>query len=90
MNEILGMFHGLANGFGIAFSFTNLLFALIGAVLGTIVGILPGLGPAATISLLLPLSFKIGSPVTSIIMMAGIFWSHVWRIDHLNSGQHPW
>ena len=74
MNEILGMFQGLANGFGIAFSLTNLLFALIGAVLGTIVGILPGLGPAATISLLLPLSFKIASPITSIIMMAGIFY----------------
>ncbi len=74
MNEILGMFQGLANGFGIAFTLTNLIFALIGAVLGTIVGILPGLGPAATISLLLPLSFKIGSPVTSIIMMAGIFY----------------
>jgi len=74
MNEILGMFQGLASGFGIAFSLNNLIFALIGAVLGTIVGILPGLGPAATISLLLPLSFKIGSPVTSIIMMAGIFY----------------
>ena len=74
MNEILGMFQGLAEGFGIAFTLTNLTFALIGALLGTIVGILPGLGPAATISLLLPLSFKIGSPVTSIIMMAGIFY----------------
>jgi putative tricarboxylic transport membrane protein len=74
MNEFLGLFQGLANGFGIAFSLTNLTFALIGALLGTIVGILPGLGPAATISLLLPLSFKIGSPVTSIIMMAGIFY----------------
>ncbi len=74
MDEIWGMFQGLASGFGIAFSLTNLTFALIGAVLGTIVGILPGLGPAATISLLLPVSFKIGSPVTSIIMMAGIFY----------------
>jgi putative tricarboxylic transport membrane protein len=74
MDEIWGMFQGLAGGFGIAFNLTNLTFALIGAVLGTIVGILPGLGPAATISLLLPVSFKIGSPVTSIIMMAGIFY----------------
>jgi putative tricarboxylic transport membrane protein len=74
MGEILNTFQGLADGFGIAFSLTNLTFALIGAVLGTVVGILPGLGPSATISLLLPLSFKIGSPVTSIIMMAGIFY----------------
>jgi len=74
MSDLLGMFQGLMNGFGIAFTLNNLMFALLGAFLGTIVGILPGLGPAATISLLLPLSFKIGSPVTSIIMMAGIFY----------------
>jgi putative tricarboxylic transport membrane protein len=74
MSEILGMFQGLGNGFSIAFTLTNLTFAFIGAVLGTVVGILPGLGPSATISLLLPVSFKIGSPVTSIIMMAGIFY----------------
>jgi putative tricarboxylic transport membrane protein len=74
MGEFFGMFQGLAGGFDIAFTLTNLTFALIGAVLGTMVGILPGLGPSATISLLLPLSFKIGSPVTSIIMMAGIFY----------------
>jgi putative tricarboxylic transport membrane protein len=74
MGEIFEIFQGLLSGFDIALSLTNITFALIGAVLGTIVGILPGLGPAATISLLLPLSFKIGSPVTSIIMMAGIFY----------------
>jgi putative tricarboxylic transport membrane protein len=74
MGEFFGMFQGLAGGFDIAFTLTNLTFALIGAVLGTMVGILPGLGPSATISLLLPVSFKIGSPVTSIIMMAGIFY----------------
>ena len=33
MDEILGMFHGLYTGFGIAFSPINLLFALIGALL---------------------------------------------------------
>jgi putative tricarboxylic transport membrane protein len=74
MSEILEMFQGLGTGFSIAFTLTNLTFAFIGAVLGTVVGILPGLGPSATISLLLPVSFKIGSPVTSIIMMAGIFY----------------
>jgi putative tricarboxylic transport membrane protein len=74
MGELFGIFRGLAEGFGIAFSLNNLLFALIGTLLGTLVGILPGLGPSATISLLLPLSFQIGSPVSSIIMMAGIFY----------------
>ena len=74
MSDFFAMFQGLMGGFGIALTLNNLMFALLGAFLGTIVGILPGLGPAATISLLLPLSFKIGSPVTSIIMMAGIFY----------------
>ncbi len=74
MGELFTTLQGLTNGFQLAFTLNNLTFAFIGAALGTIVGILPGLGPAATISLLLPVSFKIGSPLTSIIMMAGIFY----------------
>lgn len=64
----------LASGFALAVTPTNLLFGFVGAVLGTAVGVLPGLGPAATISLLLPLSYALGSPLTSIIMMAGIYY----------------
>jgi putative tricarboxylic transport membrane protein len=64
----------LANGFTLAVTPMNLLFGFLGAVLGTAVGVLPGLGPAATISLLLPLSYALGSPLTSIIMMAGIYY----------------
>src|SRR5215208_5787822 len=67
-------FAGLWQGFGIAFTAVNLLWALIGCVLGTAVGVLPGLGPAATIALLLPISLKMGSPVTAIILMSGIFY----------------
>ena len=67
-------FGGLMQGFAIALSPVNLAFAFIGALLGTAVGVLPGLGPAATIALLLPVSHKIGSPVTAIIMMAGVFY----------------
>ncbi|HEY6555279.1 MAG TPA: tripartite tricarboxylate transporter permease, partial [Vicinamibacteria bacterium] len=37
-------------------------------------GVLPGLGPAATIALLLPISMKMGSPITAIILMSGIFY----------------
>lgn len=51
-----------------------MLFGFIGALLGTAVGVLPGLGPAATISLLLPLSYALGNPITSIIMLAGIYY----------------
>jgi len=65
---------GLLQGFAIALSPINLLFAFIGAFVGTAVGVLPGLGPAATIALLLPVSYKIGSPVTAIILMAGVFY----------------
>ena len=62
------------HGFSLAITPLNLLFGLIGAVLGTAVGVLPGLGPAATISLLLPLSYALGNPITSIIMLAGIYY----------------
>ncbi|HTU02691.1 MAG TPA: tripartite tricarboxylate transporter permease, partial [Candidatus Sulfotelmatobacter sp.] len=65
---------GLLQGFQIAFSPVNLLWCFIGSVLGTAVGVLPGLGPAATIALLLPISMKMGSPVTAIILMSGIFY----------------
>ena len=67
-------FAGLLQGFQIALSPVNLLWCLIGSVLGTAVGVLPGLGPAATIALLLPVSMKMGSPVTAIILMSGIFY----------------
>ncbi|MHC1760712.1 MAG: tripartite tricarboxylate transporter permease [Negativicutes bacterium] len=64
---------GLFNGFALAITPVNLLFGFIGAVLGTAIGVLPGLGPAATISLLMPITYALGSPLTSIIMMAGIY-----------------
>jgi putative tricarboxylic transport membrane protein len=70
----LDAFHGLLNGFALALTPVNLLFCLIGSILGTAVGVLPGLGPAATISLLLPLSYALGNAVTSIIMLAGIYY----------------
>jgi putative tricarboxylic transport membrane protein len=67
-------FGGVLLGFQVAFNPVNLLWCFIGSVLGTAVGVLPGLGPAATIALLLPVSMKMGSPVTAIILMAGIFY----------------
>src|SRR5512138_234569 len=70
----MDIFSGLIEGFAIALTGVNVLFCLIGAVIGTAIGVLPGLGPAATIALLLPMTYVIGSPVTAIIMMAGIFY----------------
>ncbi len=72
------VFYGLINGFSIALTPINLLFCFLGAVLGTAVGVLPGLGPAATIALLLPIAYTIDSPVTAIILMAGIFYGSMY------------
>ncbi|HEY8347277.1 MAG TPA: tripartite tricarboxylate transporter permease [Symbiobacteriaceae bacterium] len=68
------IWEGLLNGFSVALTGTNLLFAFLGALLGTAVGVLPGLGPAATISLLLPVTYRIGSPATAVIFLAGIYY----------------
>lgn len=70
----MDIFQGLFSGFVIASSGTNLLYCFLGALLGTAVGVLPGLGPAATISLLLPVVYAMNSPATSIIFLAGIFY----------------
>jgi putative tricarboxylic transport membrane protein len=40
---------------------------------GTFVGVLPGLGPAASISLLLPITFKL-PPESAIIMLGGLYY----------------
>ena len=69
MEQISGLFYG----FSIALTWQNLFFCLLGALVGTLVGVLPGLGPAATVALLLPVTFKM-PPVTAIIMLAGIFY----------------
>jgi putative tricarboxylic transport membrane protein len=61
------------DGFGVVLQPENLLYCLIGVVIGMLVGVLPGLGPAATIAILLPLTFNV-EPVTAIIMLAGIFY----------------
>lgn len=70
----MDIFQGLLTGFQVAFTGTNLMYCFIGSLLGTAVGVLPGLGPAASISLLLPLVYAVGSPATSIILLAGIFY----------------
>ncbi len=63
----------LLNGFVLAMSPINLFACFIGSVLGTMVGVLPGLGPAAAISILLPITAYVG-PTQGIIMLAGIYY----------------
>ena len=56
-----------------AFTLSGLMYCLIGVVTGTLVGVLPGVGPAAAMSLLLPITFGMG-PSNAIIMLAGIYY----------------
>jgi putative tricarboxylic transport membrane protein len=64
---------GLGQGFAVAAQPMNLVWCFVGCLLGTIVGILPGLGPAATIALLLPLTYGM-DPTGGIIMLSGIYF----------------
>src|ERR687896_1338639 len=64
---------GLIQGFSVALTPGNLMWCFVGCFLGTVVGVMPGLGPAATIAMLLPLTFKM-DPTTAIIMLAGIYY----------------
>lgn len=66
-------FAALAHGMAVAVQPMNLLYALIGVFLGTAVGVLPGIGPALTVALLLPVTYKL-DPGGSLIMFAGIYY----------------
>ncbi|MER2534699.1 MAG: tripartite tricarboxylate transporter permease [Rhizobiaceae bacterium] len=63
----------LWQGMLVALQPSNLLYALIGVTLGTAVGVLPGIGPALTVALLLPVTYKL-DPAGSLIMFAGIYY----------------
>ena len=63
----------LANGFAVALTPFNLLWAMVGVTLGTAVGVLPGIGPALTVALLLPVTFNL-DPTAAFIMFAGIYY----------------
>ena len=73
----MSLFHDLAYGFGIALQPVNLLTCFIGVFMGTLIGVLPGIGPVGAMSLLLPVTFGM-SPVTGIIMLAGIFYGSMY------------
>ena len=76
--------------FQVALEPTNMLLCFLGCLMGTFVGVLPGLGPAASISLLLPITFKL-PPESAIIMLGGpLLRDHVRRVHNLDSAQCPW
>lgn len=61
------------DGFALVVEPGNLLYCLVGVLIGMLIGVLPGLGPAATIAILLPITYSM-DPVAAIIMLAGIFY----------------
>jgi putative tricarboxylic transport membrane protein len=63
----------LGQGFLTALEPWDLLYALIGVTLGTAVGVLPGIGPALTVALLLPVTYRL-EPISAFIMFAGIYY----------------
>jgi len=69
----MDILHNVLYGFSVSLAPPNLLACFVGVLLGTLVGVLPGLGTVAAISLLLPITFKM-SPVSSVIMLAGIYY----------------
>ena len=66
----------------------NLFYALIGVTLGTAVGVLPGIGPALTVALLLPVTYKLDPGRLADHVRRHLLWRHVWRLDHLDPAQH--
>jgi TctA family transporter len=63
----------LSLGLSVALTPANLGFCFLGALIGTLVGVLPGIAPITTIAILLPFTFTL-EPVSSLIMLAGIFY----------------
>jgi putative tricarboxylic transport membrane protein len=69
----MDLISNLSLGFATAASPENLFFCLVGVILGTLIGVLPGIGATATIAMLLPITFQL-EPVSSLIMLAGIYY----------------
>jgi putative tricarboxylic transport membrane protein len=73
----MGPLEGLAYGFVVALTPTNLFACFLGVLIGTIVGILPGIGPVGAMALLLPSTLTL-QPATALIMLAGIYYGSMY------------
>lgn len=67
------IFDNLLLGLSVAISPINIVYLLAGALIGMFVGIIPGFGPAAGLSILLPLTFGM-DPIGAIMMLAAIYY----------------
>ena len=63
----------LGQGFAVALTPYNIMWAIVGVTVGTAVGVLPGIGPALTVALLLPVTYNL-EPTSAFIMFAGIYY----------------
>jgi len=63
----------LITGLFVAAQPANLLYCFSGVLLGTMVGVLPGLGPAAALTLILPLTLHV-PPLSAVIMLCGVLY----------------
>jgi putative tricarboxylic transport membrane protein len=67
------MITNILYGFSVSLQPINLFYCLMGVFIGTLVGVLPGIGPVASISMLLPVAFRISTPTSALIMLAGVY-----------------
>lgn len=67
------IFDNIFLGLSVAISPINLVYLMLGSLIGMIIGIIPGFGPAAGLSILLPLTFGM-DPTGAIIMLAAIYY----------------
>lgn len=71
------MWESLVYGLSIAATPMNVIYCFLGCLYGTFVGVLPGFGPAAAISVLLPITFGM-NPASAVIMLAGIYYGSMY------------
>ena len=65
----------LGGGFAVALQPLNLGLAFAGVFIGTVVGMLPGIGPINAIAILIPMTFAMGLPPESaLILLVGIYY----------------
>ena len=67
---------GLQIGVATALQPINLLYCFIGVLIGTLIGVLPGIGTSGAVAILMPATFTM-SPVSAIIMLAGIYYGAI-------------
>lgn len=67
------IFDNLLLGLSVAITPINIVYLMMGSLIGMVIGIIPGLGPAAGLSILLPLTFGM-DPTGAIMMLAAIYY----------------